>query len=146
MAGTYNLLFIYTVELFPIVVRNAALGCTTQAAKIEAILAPFVVVLVNRGRSPAPVWAESFCPPADTSAGGQKLSAHNGQVIQNHPLALAIYQKKLLESGRATKKDVQKINSKVLSILKEEFQASKDYVPKRREWFSAYWSGFKSPE
>ncbi|XP_059662555.1 organic cation/carnitine transporter 4 [Cornus florida] len=45
MAGTYNLLFIYTTELFPTVVRNAALGCATQAVQMGAILAPFVVVL-----------------------------------------------------------------------------------------------------
>ncbi|MED6167494.1 Organic cation/carnitine transporter 4 [Stylosanthes scabra] len=45
MAGTYNLLFIYTAELFPTVVRNAALGCTNQAAEMGAILAPIVVVL-----------------------------------------------------------------------------------------------------
>ncbi|KAK9074200.1 hypothetical protein SSX86_006797 [Deinandra increscens subsp. villosa] len=45
MAGTYNLLFIYAMELFPTVVRNAALGCATQAAQLGAIMAPFVVVL-----------------------------------------------------------------------------------------------------
>ncbi|TKY66663.1 Organic cation/carnitine transporter 4 [Spatholobus suberectus] len=45
MAGTYNLLFIYTAELFPTVVRNTALGCATQAAQMGAILAPLVVVL-----------------------------------------------------------------------------------------------------
>ncbi|KAL3503364.1 hypothetical protein ACH5RR_037813 [Cinchona calisaya] len=45
MAGTYNLLFIYTVELFPTVVRSAALGCAVQAGQMGAILAPFVVVL-----------------------------------------------------------------------------------------------------
>ncbi|KAF8410931.1 hypothetical protein HHK36_003468 [Tetracentron sinense] len=46
IAGTYNLLFIYTAELFPTVVRNAALGCAAQAAsQMGAILAPFVVVL-----------------------------------------------------------------------------------------------------
>ncbi|TKY49001.1 Organic cation/carnitine transporter 4 [Spatholobus suberectus] len=44
MAGTYNLLFIYTTELFPTVVRNVALGCSTQAAHMGAILAPFVVI------------------------------------------------------------------------------------------------------
>ena len=44
MAGTYNLLFIYGAELFP-TVRNAALGCTSQAAQLGAILAPIVVVL-----------------------------------------------------------------------------------------------------
>ncbi|KAL1197363.1 Organic cation/carnitine transporter 4 [Cardamine amara subsp. amara] len=45
MAGTYNLLFIYISELFPTVVRNAALGCATQMNQMGAILAPFVVVL-----------------------------------------------------------------------------------------------------
>ncbi|KAF7112161.1 hypothetical protein RHSIM_RhsimUnG0254400 [Rhododendron simsii] len=48
MAGTYNLLFIYTVELFPTVVRNAALGCASQAAQMGAIFTPFVVVLGGR--------------------------------------------------------------------------------------------------
>ncbi|XP_052207789.1 organic cation/carnitine transporter 4-like isoform X2 [Diospyros lotus] len=45
MGVTYNLLFIYTVELFPTVVRNTALGCATQAAQMGAILTPFVVVV-----------------------------------------------------------------------------------------------------
>ncbi|KAH0451363.1 hypothetical protein IEQ34_018662 [Dendrobium chrysotoxum] len=44
MAAMYNLLFIYTTELFPTVVRNAALGCVTQATQLGAILAPLVVV------------------------------------------------------------------------------------------------------
>ncbi|GFP90232.1 organic cation/carnitine transporter 4 [Phtheirospermum japonicum] len=48
MAATYNLLFIYTVELFPTVVRNAALGSATQAAQMGAILAPLIVVLGER--------------------------------------------------------------------------------------------------
>ncbi|CAL5025273.1 unnamed protein product [Urochloa decumbens] len=48
MAATYNLLFIYTAELFPTVVRNAALGCTAQAAQMGAIVAPLVVVLGER--------------------------------------------------------------------------------------------------
>uniref|UniRef100_A0ACD5UW13 Uncharacterized protein n=1 Tax=Avena sativa TaxID=4498 RepID=A0ACD5UW13_AVESA len=48
MAATYNLLFIYSAELFPTVVRNAALGCTSQAAQMGAILAPMVVVLGER--------------------------------------------------------------------------------------------------
>ncbi|WVZ87283.1 hypothetical protein U9M48_033944 [Paspalum notatum var. saurae] len=48
MAATYNLLFIYTAELFPTVVRNAALGCTAQASQMGAIVAPLVVVLGER--------------------------------------------------------------------------------------------------
>ncbi|MCO5595121.1 hypothetical protein L7F22_049159 [Adiantum nelumboides] len=45
MAGAYNLLYIYTAELFPTVVRNAALGIASQAAQVGAIVAPMVVVL-----------------------------------------------------------------------------------------------------
>ncbi|MCE3214942.1 Organic cation/carnitine transporter 4 [Datura stramonium] len=45
IAGTFNLLFVYSMELFPTVVRNAALGCVTQAVHLGAILAPIVVVL-----------------------------------------------------------------------------------------------------
>ncbi|KAJ4975193.1 hypothetical protein NE237_000299 [Protea cynaroides] len=45
VAGTYNLLYIYTIELFPTVVRNAALGSASQAGQMGAILAPLVVVL-----------------------------------------------------------------------------------------------------
>ncbi|CAN8258649.1 unnamed protein product [Cochlearia groenlandica] len=45
VAGTFNLLFIYIAELFPTVVRNAALGCATQMSQMGAIIAPFVVVL-----------------------------------------------------------------------------------------------------
>ncbi|THG02998.1 hypothetical protein TEA_023583 [Camellia sinensis var. sinensis] len=67
-------------------------------------------------------------------------------VIRNHPSALEIYEKKLLESGELTKEDIDKIHKKVNSILNEEFLASKYYVPKRRDWLSAYWLGFKSPE
>ncbi|CAL9754312.1 unnamed protein product [Musa acuminata subsp. burmannicoides] len=68
------------------------------------------------------------------------------QVIRNHPSALEIYQSKLLESGEITKEDIERIHNKVTSILNEEFINSKDYVPKRRDWLSAYWLGFKSPE
>jgi len=47
MAGTYNLIFIYTCELFPTVVRNAALGLACEAGQIGAIIAPLVVVMVT---------------------------------------------------------------------------------------------------
>ncbi|KAL3678596.1 hypothetical protein R1sor_021552 [Riccia sorocarpa] len=43
-AGAYNLVYIYTTELFPTVVRNSALGLATQAASIGSIIAPVVAV------------------------------------------------------------------------------------------------------
>ncbi|GJW77784.1 2-oxoglutarate dehydrogenase, mitochondrial-like protein [Tanacetum coccineum] len=68
------------------------------------------------------------------------------KIIRNHPSSLEIYPKKLLESGLATKENIDAIQNKVTTILNEEFLASKDYVPQRRDWLSAYWTGFKSPE
>ncbi|KAL4554926.1 hypothetical protein LXL04_037535 [Taraxacum kok-saghyz] len=44
MAGTFNLMFVYAMELFPTVVRNVAVGCATQMAQLGVILVPFVVV------------------------------------------------------------------------------------------------------
>ncbi|MCL7021806.1 hypothetical protein MKW94_016312, partial [Papaver nudicaule] len=67
-------------------------------------------------------------------------------VIRNHPSALEIYQKRLVEQGQIGQDDIDRIHSKVSSILNEEFLKSKDYVPKKRDWLSAYWTGFKSPE
>ncbi|XP_011024057.1 PREDICTED: 2-oxoglutarate dehydrogenase, mitochondrial-like [Populus euphratica] len=68
------------------------------------------------------------------------------QVIRNHPSALEIYKKKLSESGQVTEEDIHRIQEKVLSILNEEFLASKDHVTNRRDWLASHWSGFKSPE
>ncbi|CAM6087436.1 unnamed protein product [Calypogeia fissa] len=44
MAGAFSLIYIYTAELFPTVVRNAALGLAVQAGGVGAVIAPFVVV------------------------------------------------------------------------------------------------------
>ncbi|KAM3316986.1 hypothetical protein ACQJBY_034891 [Aegilops geniculata] len=48
MSGTYNLLLVYTSELFPTVVRTVAMGCTSQASQMGAILAPMVVLFGDR--------------------------------------------------------------------------------------------------
>ena len=45
-----------------------------------------------------------------------------------------------------TEEDIKRIQEKVLAILNEEFLASKDYIPRRRDWLSSHWTGFKSPE
>ncbi|KAG0494954.1 hypothetical protein HPP92_005948 [Vanilla planifolia] len=68
------------------------------------------------------------------------------KVIRSHPSSLEIYQNKLLKLGQITKDDIDKMHSKVSGILNEEYINTKDYVPKKRDWLSAYWSGFKSPE
>lgn len=68
------------------------------------------------------------------------------QVIKNHLPAVDVYEKQLIASGTMSKEEVDKLHEKVMSILNEEFNSSKDYVPKTRDWLAAFWSGFKSPE
>ncbi|KAE9450982.1 hypothetical protein C3L33_17148, partial [Rhododendron williamsianum] len=66
----------------------------------------------------------------------------NGWLLIGHPgapLSLQIYEQKLVESGQVTKEDIDKLHDKVNRILNEEYMASKDYVPKRRDWLSAFW-------
>ena len=57
-----------------------------------------------------------------------------------------MYKKKVLDAGEMSKEVIDQIQKKVITILNEEFDASKDHVAKKREWLSAYWLGFKSPE
>ncbi|GLT89001.1 hypothetical protein SLE2022_070050 [Rubroshorea leprosula] len=68
------------------------------------------------------------------------------KVIQKHPSSLEIYKTKLLESGEVTREDIDRMQKKVDAILSEEFLNSKSYVQNKRDWLSAYWQGFKSPE
>lgn len=45
-----------------------------------------------------------------------------------------------------TKEEIDRMQKKVDVILNEEFLNSKSYVQNKRDWLSAYWQGFKSPE
>jgi len=68
------------------------------------------------------------------------------KVIRNHPQALDLYEKQLIEMGQLSKEEIDALHNKVNSFLNEEFINSKEYVPNRRDWLAAYWTGFKSPE
>ncbi|XP_074313299.1 uncharacterized protein LOC141648496 [Silene latifolia] len=68
------------------------------------------------------------------------------KVIRSHPSAFDIYKKKVLESGALSKEEVDVIQKKVMTILNEEFEASKHHQTNKQDWLSAYWLGFKSPE
>lgn len=68
------------------------------------------------------------------------------QVIKSHPNSLAIYEKKLIENGLLANGEIEKMKAKVIGILNSEFESSKNYVPKKRDWLAAFWAGFKGPE
>eukprot|EP00271_Cylindrocystis_brebissonii_P012890 TRINITY_DN32392_c0_g1_i1.p1 TRINITY_DN32392_c0_g1~~TRINITY_DN32392_c0_g1_i1.p1 ORF type:complete len:1065 (-),score=252.79 TRINITY_DN32392_c0_g1_i1:1649-4843(-) len=68
------------------------------------------------------------------------------KVIKQHPPALEIYKKQLIEGGVLSAEEIKSMEDRVFMILNEEFESSKDYVPSTRDWLSAYWAGFKGPE
>ncbi|KAK8952592.1 Organic cation/carnitine transporter 4 [Platanthera zijinensis] len=57
-AAGFDVLYIYTTELFPTAVRNAALGCVTVAGQMGAMSAPMVVVA---GGSLVPFFVFGVC-------------------------------------------------------------------------------------
>ncbi|GFQ85420.1 organic cation transporter protein [Trichonephila clavata] len=54
VTGSFGLLYLYTTELFPTVVRNVALGSCSMFARIGSILAPFVRELGKATHSSVP--------------------------------------------------------------------------------------------
>jgi hypothetical protein len=41
--------------------------------------------------------------------------------------------------------EVDAIHSKISQILNDELEASKSYVPKKKDWLASHWEGFMSP-
>lgn len=68
------------------------------------------------------------------------------KVIQKHPSALTQYSNKLIDDGTVTPEEVMEMRNRINSKMEEEFNSSKDYVPKQRDWLSSHWQGFKSPD
>jgi MFS transporter, OCT family, solute carrier family 22 (organic cation transporter), member 4/5 len=52
VAAAFAMLFVYTTELFPTVVRNAALGANSAAARVGGVAAPMVVLLAHSLHAP----------------------------------------------------------------------------------------------
>lgn len=66
--------------------------------------------------------------------------------IKDHPSTLQIYEKQLIESGDATKEELDEIKKQTLQMYEADLEASKTYSPKQSDWLSSKWSGFKSPK
>jgi hypothetical protein len=47
IAGSFAIIYNYTTELFPTVVRNTALGASSMCARISGALTPFITLLVR---------------------------------------------------------------------------------------------------
>lgn len=68
------------------------------------------------------------------------------KVIKKHRSAHQQYAEKLVAEGTLTPDELKAVQDKVAATLEKEFEDSKDYVPKPRDWLASHWSGFKGPD
>ena len=52
----------------------------------------------------------------------------------------------MVKEGVLTADEVKAKHTEILKELDTEFEMSKNYVPKFRDWVSSHWQGFKSPD
>lgn len=64
--------------------------------------------------------------------------------ISKHMTPLETYSKQLIDEGILTKKEYEAMVKDVNKFLAEQFEASKTWETKGRDWLSSHWDGFKS--
>ena len=47
ISACFNILYVYTTEIFPTTLRSVSIGCCSTIGRIGAIIAPFVTLLVS---------------------------------------------------------------------------------------------------
>jgi len=67
------------------------------------------------------------------------------KAITRHQPTLDIYEKRLVDEGTMTKEEAKEIRDFTLQSYETDLVASKSYKPKREDWLSSRWTGFKSP-
>jgi len=48
IAGCFNVIYVYTCEIFPTSLRTVAVGVTSLAARIGSIIAPFLAMVSSK--------------------------------------------------------------------------------------------------
>ena len=77
ISASFAVIYVYTSELFPTVIRNVALGTTTVASRLGGISCPFVVLLGEQSKS-LPMFVFAFLSLVAGMA-GLKLPETKGQ-------------------------------------------------------------------
>jgi 2-oxoglutarate dehydrogenase E1 component len=55
------------------------------------------------------------------------------------------YTQQLLDEGSVTQAEVDQMKSRIMGMLEEEYEASKNYKGTSQEWVSSSWQGHRSP-
>ena len=66
--------------------------------------------------------------------------------IKTHRSAHEQYCDKLVAEGTLTREEIAQMHEEILRKLDQDFEDSKDYRPKPRDWLAAHWKGFKGPD
>jgi 2-oxoglutarate dehydrogenase E1 component len=67
------------------------------------------------------------------------------QRIRNHPSVADLYAERLIGEGVLTRDEVRGLADGFVAHLEAEFEAAKDFVPGKAEWFGGRWKGLHLP-
>ena len=67
------------------------------------------------------------------------------ETIKNHPTALSIYRRELVEKGVLTQEEVDTTANFVMGCFDDAFAAAPDYIVPAAEWEDSPWTGMQSP-
>ena len=68
------------------------------------------------------------------------------KTIKNQTSAHEKYAAKLVAEGTFTADEIAQVRAQITAKLDQEFEDSKDYVPRPRDWLASHWQGFKGPD
>ena len=66
--------------------------------------------------------------------------------IKEHPTALQIYSRKLVDEGLVTEAEIDEMKAAWRATLEVEFEAGTDYRSNKADWLDGVWSGLKVAE
>jgi 2-oxoglutarate dehydrogenase E1 component len=113
----------------------------------EAVVFAAKIATEFRQKFQKPVVIDMFCYRRHGHNEGDEPSFTQPlmyQAIANHPTALEIYSKKLVDEGVVSAAEVEKMRADWRSRLDTELESALGYRANKADWLDGRWSGFKA--
>lgn len=91
ITAAFSMVYVYTAELYPTVVRNMGVGVSSTASRLGSILSPYFVYL-GKARGPKASWSDgtltltAFMEPESLLPGKQVYMANGTHLVMDRLL------------------------------------------------------------